>query len=175
MLSFKTDGIFVPGPIEPTTYRGRAGVENSAAASFASRTFRLLISATAWAIPNSPRAIVLALNVFVSTASQPTAKYPLWISRIQSGRVRARASDRFIRDLPSGEYPQSASVGLYRWRLVPMPPSRMRTRSFSTSRNGTGMKDSGGRTYPLEKRIGGGGFGRLAEVGERKWPAACRP
>jgi hypothetical protein len=69
----------VPGPIEPITNRGRRGVLNALAASRAIRTLRRFSSSTRSATPNSPRTIFDELNVFVSTASQPTSKNPAWI------------------------------------------------------------------------------------------------
>ena len=71
-----SDGILVPGPIAPTTNRGRAGVANSAATPFAMRMFSRLISSSLSPMPKSSRTICDALNVFVSTPSHPAAKNP---------------------------------------------------------------------------------------------------
>jgi hypothetical protein len=65
--------IFVPGPIDPTTYRGRSGVSKRSHACRRDLGGHRLFSNTR--SPMSASAIIdfVAPNVFVSTASHPTA------------------------------------------------------------------------------------------------------
>src|SRR5207237_1606881 len=69
------------------------------------------------------------------------------------------AAARFISYLSFAACPQSLSVGLYRCRLVPIAPSRIRTRSRAITRNGDsvlGMSGAApvGRVGRYEKFIG---------------------
>ena len=85
----------MPGPIEPMTKRGRSGVENCSHASRAARTAAALISAVRPSSPNSRRTCGIPPKVFVSTASQPTARNEAWIERITSGRLTLMISQQF--------------------------------------------------------------------------------
>ena len=85
-------GSLVPGPIEPSTQRGRAGVAQRSAAARAILADASDSSAIRSAIPYSPRLPRLAPNELVVTQSAPASKYASWILVTMSGRVTFRIS-----------------------------------------------------------------------------------
>jgi hypothetical protein len=84
-------GSFVPGPIEPTTNRGRSVYD--AATSFAILAAATLISWTLSAKSYSVWTTSFPPKVFVSTQSAPASKYRAWMSATTSGRERLRTSE----------------------------------------------------------------------------------
>ena len=67
-------GSLVPGPTEPSTQRGRSGVDHASAASRAIAAPARASSSMRSSIPYSARLAQLAPNVLVSTQSTPTSK-----------------------------------------------------------------------------------------------------
>jgi hypothetical protein len=82
----------VPGPIEPTTQRGRSGVAKPEATSLAMRAAASFSSKVFSGMPYSARTIGNDPNVAVSTASTPTSKNSLCILAMTSGRVSTTCS-----------------------------------------------------------------------------------
>src|SRR5438105_1223909 len=116
--------------MEPTTHRGRSGVEYPEATSLAIRAAASLSSKVRSAMPYSASTTGKAPNVSVSTASTPTSKKLRWSSAMTAGRVTARISLQ-----PSKAGPPKSSAPSSRcWRLVPVAPSKMTTRSRRVSR-----------------------------------------
>src|SRR5882757_1724382 len=121
-------GSLVPGPMEPSTQRGRPSVAKSSATSRASRAPDSDSSWIRSAMSYSLAALWLAPKVLVSTQSTPTAKYASWTERTMSGRVMLRISLQ-----PSSCW-KSSRVGFCAWSIVPMAPSATTTREASASR-----------------------------------------
>ena len=112
----------MPGPIEPTTHRGRLGVLALLGGLLGERAPRPRSSrrrGPARSYSASTRA--KAPNVAVSTASTPTAKYSSCIRRMRSGRVRTRCSLQPSRAAP----PKSSGPRSWPWTHVPKAPSRI--------------------------------------------------
>ena len=88
---------WVPGPIEPTTKRGRSGVaklSQALRAVWAASTFSSCTRSTrSW----SSMVCSCALKLSVSTASDPAAKKSSWIFWMTSGRVSSSTSVQFSR------------------------------------------------------------------------------
>ena len=131
--------------------------------------------------------------MFVSTTSQPAAKYRPWMASTRSGRVSVRRS--FAPSLP----PKSEALRSKPWIWVPMAPSKTRTRFSTASRNVTCCSPSAGtesrylwrfappgkgpaRPLPCKMRGHAGstrrdadGLGHRARRGRVPFPALPRP
>src|SRR6266536_1996029 len=125
-----SDGSFVPGPIEPTTHRGRSGVANPEATSFAMRAAASLSSKVFSGIAYSDKKTGNDPKVAVSTASTPTSKNSRCISAMTSGRVSTTCS---LQPSSSGP-PKSSGPRSWSCTHVPKAPSKIRTRSRRAAR-----------------------------------------
>ncbi len=103
----------------PATKRGRSNVEKLSATSRATRAAARLISTTASPSPYSASVSRLARKLSVSTTSQPTSRKAAWMSRMTSGRDRARWS---LQPCSAGP-PKSSAESPSAWMLVPIAPS----------------------------------------------------
>ena len=90
---------FVPGPMDPSTKRGRSAVAcraQAARAISAASRFSARVQLTS-SSSNSAKTSRLAPNVSVSIASAPAARNDSWIDITTSGRLRTRMSTQFSR------------------------------------------------------------------------------
>ena len=114
----------------PATKRGRSAVaKRSHARRATSAAVRFSASTSSWS-PYSRMVRRLARKVFVSTTSHPTSRKLAWMASMTSGRVTTRWSLH----PSSASPPKSPAVSPRSWMLVPMAPSKTRTRSRSAVR-----------------------------------------
>ncbi len=119
----------MPGPIEPSTQRGRPSeAVKESAASRAIRAPASDSSSILSAIPYSASAAWFAPKVLVSTQSTPTAKYASCTEATMSGRVTLRIS------LQPSNCRKSSSEGSAACNIVPIAPSATTTRDANASR-----------------------------------------
>ena len=125
-------GSLVPGPTEPSTYRGRCGVDQRSATSRAIRAPASDSSRMRCSMPYSPRLPRFAPNVLVSTQSAPAARYASCTPATTSGRVTLSTS--LQPSCPS----KSSRARSAACSMVPIAPSATRTRSARASNSESG-------------------------------------
>ena len=117
---------------EPSTYRGRCGVDQRSATSRAIRAPASDSSRMRCSMPYSPRLPRFAPNVLVSTQSAPAARYASCTPATTSGRVTLSTS--LQPSCPS----KSSRARSAACSMVPIAPSATRTRSARASNSESG-------------------------------------